>query len=129
MVKKRTKIFYCKTLQNLPKLGFLVWKQTIWQPWSWVSWANLGCFFSEFPCKTCDIVFVRREIPKLTSRVTKWFCREKSCPFRVKLTTQLNCAKSIQNNRATSVIFKQLTKVNNRIKWEIRPSDHPGSCH
>jgi hypothetical protein len=27
-----TKIFHSKTLQNLPKLGFLVWKQTIWQP-------------------------------------------------------------------------------------------------
>jgi hypothetical protein len=30
---KYTNIFYCKTLQNLPKFGFLVWKQTIWQPW------------------------------------------------------------------------------------------------
>jgi hypothetical protein len=27
-----TNIFHCKTLQNLPKFGFLVWKQTIWQP-------------------------------------------------------------------------------------------------
>jgi hypothetical protein len=25
-------IFHCKTLQNFPKFGFLVWKQTIWQP-------------------------------------------------------------------------------------------------
>jgi hypothetical protein len=33
MVIKYTNIFNCKTLQNLPKLGFLVWKQTIWQPW------------------------------------------------------------------------------------------------
>jgi hypothetical protein len=33
MVIKDTKSFYSKTLQNLPKLGFLVWKQTIWQPW------------------------------------------------------------------------------------------------
>jgi hypothetical protein len=31
---KYTSIFYSKVLQNLPKLGFLVWKQTIWQPWS-----------------------------------------------------------------------------------------------
>jgi hypothetical protein len=30
---KYTIIFHCKTLQNLPKFGFLVWKQTIWQPW------------------------------------------------------------------------------------------------
>jgi hypothetical protein len=28
-----TIIFHCKTLQSLPKFGFLVWKQTIWQPW------------------------------------------------------------------------------------------------
>jgi hypothetical protein len=24
---------HCKTLQNIPKLGFLVRKETIWQPW------------------------------------------------------------------------------------------------
>jgi hypothetical protein len=29
---KYTNIFLCKTLQNLPKFGFLVWKYTIWQP-------------------------------------------------------------------------------------------------
>jgi hypothetical protein len=34
MVIKYTKmIFHSKTLENLPKLGFLVWKQNIWQPW------------------------------------------------------------------------------------------------
>jgi hypothetical protein len=31
---KYTNIFHCKTLKNLPKLGFLVWKYTIWQPCS-----------------------------------------------------------------------------------------------
>jgi hypothetical protein len=31
-VHKCTNIFYCKTLQNLPKFVFLVRKQTIWQP-------------------------------------------------------------------------------------------------
>jgi hypothetical protein len=41
MVRKYTKIFHCNTLQNLPKLGFLVWKQTIWQPWC-VSEENKG---------------------------------------------------------------------------------------
>jgi hypothetical protein len=30
---KYTNVFHCKTLQNLPKFGFLVRKQ-IWQPWS-----------------------------------------------------------------------------------------------
>jgi hypothetical protein len=29
---KYTNIFHCKTLKNFPKFGFLVWKQTIWQP-------------------------------------------------------------------------------------------------
>jgi hypothetical protein len=28
---KYTDIFHCKSLQNLPKLGFLVWKYAIWQ--------------------------------------------------------------------------------------------------
>jgi hypothetical protein len=27
-----TKIFHCKTLQNLPKSGFLVLRHAIWQP-------------------------------------------------------------------------------------------------
>jgi hypothetical protein len=27
-----------KTLENLPKLGFLVWKYAIWQPWFWQRW-------------------------------------------------------------------------------------------
>jgi hypothetical protein len=31
---KYTNIFHYKTLQNLSKLGFFVWKQTIWHPWS-----------------------------------------------------------------------------------------------
>jgi hypothetical protein len=33
MVIKCKNIFYSKALQNLPKFGFLVRKQTIWQPW------------------------------------------------------------------------------------------------
>jgi hypothetical protein len=32
MAIKYTNIFHRNTLQNLPKLVFLVWKQTIWQP-------------------------------------------------------------------------------------------------
>jgi hypothetical protein len=31
---KYTKIFNGKSLQSLPKLGFLVWKHAIWQPCS-----------------------------------------------------------------------------------------------
>jgi hypothetical protein len=33
MVIKCSNIFYSKALQILPKMGFLAWKQTIWQPW------------------------------------------------------------------------------------------------
>jgi hypothetical protein len=32
MALKYTNIFHRKTVQNLPKLVFWVWKQTIWQP-------------------------------------------------------------------------------------------------
>jgi hypothetical protein len=28
-----TNISHSKTLENFSKFGFLVWKQTIWQPW------------------------------------------------------------------------------------------------
>jgi hypothetical protein len=34
MVIIYTNIFHSKALQNLPKLRFVVWKQTIWQPCS-----------------------------------------------------------------------------------------------
>jgi hypothetical protein len=43
MAIKYTKIFHSKTVQNLPKIEFLVWKQTIWQPSS-----TLGHEFSAF---------------------------------------------------------------------------------
>jgi hypothetical protein len=33
MAIKYINIFRSKALQNLPKLRFLVWKRTIWQPW------------------------------------------------------------------------------------------------
>jgi hypothetical protein len=36
VIKYTSIFFHCKTLQNLPKSGFLVWKYTIWQPW----WSN-----------------------------------------------------------------------------------------
>jgi hypothetical protein len=32
VVPKYINIIQSKALQNLPKLGFLVWKETIWQP-------------------------------------------------------------------------------------------------
>jgi hypothetical protein len=37
MAIKYINIFQSKVLQNFPKLGVLVWKQTIWPPW-WQAW-------------------------------------------------------------------------------------------
>jgi hypothetical protein len=34
MYNMHANIFHCRYLLNLPKFGFLVWKFTIWQPWS-----------------------------------------------------------------------------------------------
>jgi hypothetical protein len=34
MATKYRNSFHCKTIQNLPKMGFLFWKYTIWQPWT-----------------------------------------------------------------------------------------------
>jgi hypothetical protein len=46
---KRTNIFHWMTHQNLPKLGFLVWKYTIWQPCPSLSLSSLRrqqkCYF------------------------------------------------------------------------------------
>jgi hypothetical protein len=36
MSLKFTNIFHCKTLRNLPKLAFLVWKYAIWQHRCWM---------------------------------------------------------------------------------------------
>jgi hypothetical protein len=38
-------IFHCKTLQNLPKIGFWVRKQTIWQPCSKSLFAGVAAHF------------------------------------------------------------------------------------
>jgi hypothetical protein len=32
MARKYTDSFHSKTLQNVPKFGFFVWKYAIWQP-------------------------------------------------------------------------------------------------
>jgi hypothetical protein len=55
---KYTNIFHCKTLQNLPKLGCLVWKRTIWQPCRrcktrlvWHSRFLSDLFISEIMCE------------------------------------------------------------------------------
>jgi hypothetical protein len=53
---KYTKVFYCKTHQNLPALGVLVWKQTIWQPWSKIRrLIKRNCCFRVKLADTCPI--------------------------------------------------------------------------
>jgi hypothetical protein len=53
---KYTIVFHCKTLQNLPKFGYFVLKQTIWQPWYDMTPFSLSqrvSFISEFPREIC----------------------------------------------------------------------------
>jgi hypothetical protein len=47
MTIKYTNIFPFKAIQNLPKLIFMVWKYTIWQPWSQECWCTRAaqCLF------------------------------------------------------------------------------------
>jgi hypothetical protein len=45
MTIKYASIFHFKALQNIPKSGFLVLKQTIWQPCSWQSKQVFKKFF------------------------------------------------------------------------------------
>jgi hypothetical protein len=42
IAKENTNLFHSKALQNLSKLRFLVWKRTIWQPWTRRRY-NQGC--------------------------------------------------------------------------------------
>jgi hypothetical protein len=49
MAIKYTNFFHSKTLHNLPKLGFLVWKYDIWQPstrYAFLSWGR--CYDHNF---------------------------------------------------------------------------------
>jgi hypothetical protein len=66
---KSTSIFLCKTLQNLPKLEFLVWKYAIWQHYSrqkfWTLWRRFHWYevFFKTDCVkfwTWAWTFVRR---------------------------------------------------------------------
>jgi hypothetical protein len=63
-----TSIFHYKALQNLPKLGFLVWKQTIWKPclgpglWYLVSGANTTIMSKEQQRKKYSGAFQNKNI-------------------------------------------------------------------
>jgi hypothetical protein len=51
-------ILHCKTLQNLPKLGFLVRKYTIWQP-------CLGYILGDFLQTHLVTLLVNEKFPKI----------------------------------------------------------------
>jgi hypothetical protein len=52
MIITHHNIFHSKDIQNLPKLGFLVLKQTIWQPWQ-CYWLSFTCEDASLPI--CDL--------------------------------------------------------------------------
>jgi hypothetical protein len=52
MFIKYINIFQTEALYNLPKFGFFVWKETIWQPWSNVQTINFTPYQARFLWKT-----------------------------------------------------------------------------
>jgi hypothetical protein len=62
MATKYTNIFHCKTLKMLSKLGFLVSKETIWQPCP-------GSFFAALPFRLLYPTLPRKQ-EKQTRRQT-----------------------------------------------------------
>jgi hypothetical protein len=67
---KFTNFFHCKTTQNLPKLGILVRKHTIWQPWpkleKW-SLKNECKHFNAFFSLVCMHICILKTILCITS--------------------------------------------------------------
>jgi hypothetical protein len=53
MVIKYTKVFHSKAFNSIPKLEFLVWKYTIWQPWS-VAEYNLKSPVPALDCRSSE---------------------------------------------------------------------------
>jgi hypothetical protein len=72
---KYTNIFQSKTLQNIPKFGFLVWKQTIWQPWPGLEskprifWCHLIFSFHHFTAEP-------QRLPSCSALSTLRICSE-----------------------------------------------------
>jgi hypothetical protein len=67
MTVKYTNMFLCKALQNLPKLGFLVWKYTIWQHWTRHQALFMNIHRAKFSC---------------AGPLEKWYCfrkQKKNC--------------------------------------------------
>jgi hypothetical protein len=76
---QHTIIFHCKTLQNLPKLGFLVWNQTIWQPW--ISATNLTANDSLSLLSRIPFQFGLENILKVQDQESKLLLQAKKMRF------------------------------------------------
>jgi hypothetical protein len=79
---KYTILFHCKTLQNLPRFGFLDWKQTIWQPWFQIG-RRLKFLGTVFPIswrKSFRSVFVQAN---QCSRTPRWPIRSVRIPIYI----------------------------------------------
>jgi hypothetical protein len=78
---KYTIIFHCKTLQNLTKFGFLVWKQTILQPWHRVvtdSDRELTTIPPHTQKYVADLVVLHPKILLLRCRYVQYICTRES---------------------------------------------------
>jgi hypothetical protein len=99
MAIKYINIFQSKALQNLPKFGFLVWKQTIWQPWdaatkrgrrnvSYLT-AFLGTIRQSFTCVVSYLTtFLGTIRQSLTFVVSEWPNQlnvTKNCQIKIRL--------------------------------------------
>jgi hypothetical protein len=131
MIIKYTSIFHSKALQNLPKLRFLVWKQTIWQPSGSVT-TNVAPFICicarTYVCSqrhgsrvstgshdhgTLQLFLVRCGIPMgfgwVLFQMTRWFSKNIAhCPPKLAQ----NVAQSIISQiRFTTLSVKKLSPI------------------
>jgi hypothetical protein len=86
MTVKYASIFYSKALQNLSKLGFLVWKQTIWQPCEVAEFFIFLCKLKQgcVQCKDVGRIF-DKPIYQIIYQFTKNQCIDK--PIGTSTTT------------------------------------------
>jgi hypothetical protein len=92
---KITNIFLFKTLQNLPKLGFLVWEYAIWQPCPESALQNLfskqmfSCFFN---ASVVSSKLIGQHLPPAYVVAP----RTNTCSFNFKVTFTLVCTQMIR---------------------------------
>jgi hypothetical protein len=120
-------IFCCKTLQNLPKLGFLVWKYTIWQPCSEAELSLQKTRLTCFPGNNADQpVRRRKDLPVLLLQVSVvnlrspnseskfqrsgFFRKMAPCQFALKAKTNLHTYMTVLYIfGANAIIIKRVT--------------------